>query len=72
MITALQLGSRARMLAFCAAVQAASPVGSYITPTPGAQLTGNWSCVYVCLLTKVKGLVTECQACTAGLQTAAS
>lgn len=24
------------MLAFCGAVQAASPVGSYITPTPGA------------------------------------
>jgi len=35
-ITALHVGSAQRMLAFCAAVQAASPVGSYITPTPGA------------------------------------
>lgn len=38
-ITALRLGSRARMLAFCAAVQAASPVGSYVTPTPGMYTT---------------------------------
>lgn len=34
-ITALRLGSREAMLAFCGAVQAASPMGSYITPTPG-------------------------------------
>ena len=36
-ITTLRLGSRAAMLAFCGAVQAASPIGSYITPTPGAR-----------------------------------
>lgn len=35
-ITQLKLGTRARMLLFCTAVQAASPVGSYVTPTPGA------------------------------------
>jgi cystathionine beta-lyase family protein involved in aluminum resistance len=34
-ITQLKLGTRARMLLFCTAVQAASPVGSYVTPTPG-------------------------------------
>lgn len=37
-ITSLRLGSRERMLAFCAAVQRASPVGSYITPTPGVRI----------------------------------
>lgn len=35
-ITAVQLGSRERMIAFCQAVQACCPVGSYISPTPGA------------------------------------
>lgn len=34
-ITAVEVGSRERMIAFCKAVQRASPVGSYIEPTPG-------------------------------------
>ena len=34
-VTAVELGSRDRMIAFCKAVQRASPVGSYIEPTPG-------------------------------------
>lgn len=34
-ITAVRLGSRERMVAFCQAVQACCPVGSYIQPTPG-------------------------------------
>lgn len=34
-ITAVEVGSRERMIAFCKAVQQASPVGSYIEPTPG-------------------------------------
>ena len=34
-ITAVEVGSRERMVAFCKAVQRASPVGSYIEPTPG-------------------------------------
>ncbi|EIE20208.1 aluminum resistance [Coccomyxa subellipsoidea C-169] len=34
-ITAVQVGSAARMCAFCRAVQRASPVGSYIEPVPG-------------------------------------
>ncbi len=35
-ITAVEVGSRERMIAFCKAVQQASPVGSYVEPTPGA------------------------------------
>jgi cystathionine beta-lyase family protein involved in aluminum resistance len=35
-ITAVALGSPARMAAFCAAVQAASPVGAHVRPEPGA------------------------------------
>lgn len=38
-ITAVVLGSRERMLAFCGAVQRCSPVGSYIQPVPGAPPT---------------------------------
>lgn len=34
-ITPVEVGSRERMIAFCEAVQRASPVGSYIEPTPG-------------------------------------
>ena len=34
-ITPVEVGSRDRMVAFCKAVQRASPVGSYIEPTPG-------------------------------------
>ena len=34
-IMAVEVGSRDRMIAFCKAVQRASPVGSYIEPTPG-------------------------------------
>jgi hypothetical protein len=36
MITAVQLGSREAMVAFCKGIQLACPVGSYITPEPGA------------------------------------
>lgn len=35
MITAIHLGSRERMVAFCRGVQQRSPVGSYISPEPG-------------------------------------
>ena len=35
-IAAIELGSAARLAAFCGAVQAKSPVGSYIRPVPGA------------------------------------
>ncbi|BDA45460.1 Uncharacterized protein YnbB [Coccomyxa sp. Obi] len=34
-ITAVEVGSAARMCAFCRAVQRCSPVGSYIQPVPG-------------------------------------
>jgi cystathionine beta-lyase family protein involved in aluminum resistance len=34
-ITAVELGSRDRMIAFCKAIQKRSPVGAYITPIPG-------------------------------------
>ncbi len=34
-ITPVEVCSRDRMIAFCKAVQRASPVGSYIEPTPG-------------------------------------
>lgn len=36
MITAVELGSRARMEAFCRGIQKCCPVGSYILPVPGA------------------------------------
>ena len=45
-ITPVEVGSRERMIAFCKAVQRASPVGSYIEPTPGIgsdPMTGNVS-----------------------------
>jgi cystathionine beta-lyase family protein involved in aluminum resistance len=35
MITAVKLGSRERMVAFCKGIQDRCPVGSYITPEPG-------------------------------------
>jgi len=35
-ITAVRLGSAARLQAFCTAVQQVSPVGSYVRPVPGA------------------------------------
>ena len=35
-ITAVKCGSASRLVAFCRAVQAASPVGSYVLPEPGA------------------------------------
>lgn len=34
-ITAIRLGSPHAMAAFASAVQASSPIGSYVTPTPG-------------------------------------
>ena len=37
-ITAVEVGSRERMIAFCKAVQRASPVGSYFEPAPGESL----------------------------------
>lgn len=36
-ITAVQLGSAERMVAFCRAVQRSSPVGAYVQPVPGAR-----------------------------------
>ncbi len=36
-ITAVELGSRERLLAFCAAVQRCSPVGAFVEPVPGAR-----------------------------------
>ena len=39
-ITAVQLGSAARMVAFCRAVQRSSPVGAYVQPVPGAHWAG--------------------------------
>ena len=35
-ITAVELGSAERMVAFCRAVQRSSPVGAYVQPEPGA------------------------------------
>lgn len=35
MITAVELGSRERMEAFCRGIQRRCPVGSYIQPVPG-------------------------------------
>jgi len=35
MITAVELGTRRRMVAFCRGVQRACPVGSYVVPEPG-------------------------------------
>ena len=43
-ITAVQLGSPEAMQAFCSAVQAQSPVGSYIRPVPGASKRGRARC----------------------------
>lgn len=34
-ITAIELGSAAKMVAFCEAVQKCCPIGSYIQPIPG-------------------------------------
>ena len=34
-VTAVKLGDRGKLLAFCEAVQASSPVGSFIRPVPG-------------------------------------
>lgn len=34
-VTAIELGSAAKMVAFCRAVQRCSPVGSYVVPEPG-------------------------------------
>ena len=45
-ITAVKVGSGAKMAAFCEAVQAASPVGSYVRPVPGACAH---ACVRVCV-----------------------
>jgi cystathionine beta-lyase family protein involved in aluminum resistance len=35
MITAVEMGSREGMVAFCKGIQLACPVGSYIRPEPG-------------------------------------
>jgi cystathionine beta-lyase family protein involved in aluminum resistance len=40
MITAVELGSRGRMEAFCRGIQRRCPVGSYIRPVPGAPARG--------------------------------
>lgn len=46
-ITAVEVGSTARMCAFCRAVQRCSPVGSYIEPVPGAAqfLSFDWKSI---------------------------
>jgi hypothetical protein len=36
-LAAVELGSKERMVAFCRAVQKCCPIGSYISPEPGAQ-----------------------------------
>lgn len=38
MITAIELGSRARMVSLCESIQKMCPVGSYIRPEPGNAL----------------------------------
>ena len=40
-VTAVRLGSRDRLVAFCEAVQGCSPVGAYVAPVPGA--TGGYA-----------------------------
>jgi cystathionine beta-lyase family protein involved in aluminum resistance len=46
MITAVEMGSREGMVAFCKGIQLACPVGSYIRPEPGERC---FSCVlYLC------------------------
>jgi cystathionine beta-lyase family protein involved in aluminum resistance len=37
-ITAIELGSEAKMVAFCRALQGCSPVGAYIVPEPGVPM----------------------------------
>jgi cystathionine beta-lyase family protein involved in aluminum resistance len=44
-ITAVEVGSTARMCAFCRAVQRCSPVGSYIEPIPGAAQFFDWKSI---------------------------
>ena len=41
MITAIHVGSREGMGAFCKAVQKMSPIGSYIEPVPGEVQSGS-------------------------------
>jgi cystathionine beta-lyase family protein involved in aluminum resistance len=41
MITAVEMGSREGMVAFCKGIQLACPVGSYIRPEPGAWCKDN-------------------------------
>ena len=43
-ITVVEVGSRDHMIAFCKAVQRASPVGSYIEPTPGKAFSHRVQC----------------------------
>lgn len=45
-ITAIEMGSAAKMVAFCEAVQKCCPVGSYVQPIPGvsAFLVGHIAC----------------------------
>lgn len=48
MITAIGLGSRKRMSAFCRGVQSCQPIGSYIQPVPG-EIVDIYTCVYTCI-----------------------
>lgn len=60
MITAVELGSKEAMVAFCKGIQLACPVGSYITPEPGVCV---WAAAAVgCLMRGV-----QIVAATAGL-----
>ena len=44
MITAVRLGSRDAMVAFCRGIQLRCPVGSYISPEPGASRAAVAAC----------------------------
>lgn len=47
MITAIELGSKERMVAFCQGIQRMQPVGSYIKPEPGDTIA--WAGLSLCL-----------------------
>ena len=53
-ITAVEVGSRERMIAFCKAVQQASPVGSYIEPTPGDSSFSSFVSAALIVLARVR------------------
>ena len=52
-ITAVEVGSRERMIAFCKAVQQASPVGSYIEPTPGGTVLSSLASAALTIMARI-------------------